>query len=338
MTWTWSCDQLKGLGTLLADLELCGPEVTVDAVGDGHSNLTYLVSDGERQVVVRRPPPPPVPTGAHDVVREARLVAALADTAVPVPRVLAVIEIGEILDVPVVVTEFVDGVVITEQTPAPLDDPATRRQIALSVIDTLADLHSVDWRACGLNDFGKPAGFNARHLRRVCALVADDAGNLPADFTVPAEWLRHHAPQESGAAIVHNDFRLGNMMVDRGQPGRVAAVLDWELATIGDPLFDLGYFLSSYPQGNEPLTPTSRMSTAVFEDGYPTRTELLDRYCERTGAQPAAVDWYAALAQFKLAALYEYGRRRADTAGGDPYYADPGLVSSFLRAAEALTT
>jgi aminoglycoside phosphotransferase (APT) family kinase protein len=125
MTWTWSCDQLKGLGTLLADRGLCGPEVTVDAVGDGHSNLTYLVSDGERRVVVRRPPPPPVPTGAHDVVREARLVAALADTAVPVPRVLAVIETGEILDVPVVVTEFVDGVVITEQTPAPLNDPAS---------------------------------------------------------------------------------------------------------------------------------------------------------------------------------------------------------------------
>jgi aminoglycoside phosphotransferase (APT) family kinase protein len=338
MTWTWSCDQLKGLGTLLANRDLCGPEITVDAVGDGHSNLTYLVSDGERRVVVRRPPPPPVPKGAHDVVREASLVAALAGTDVPVPRVLAVIETGEMLDVPLVVTEFIDGVVITEQTPAPLNNPATRRQIALSVIDTLADLHSVDWRACGLHDFGKPAGFNARHLRRVCALVADDAGNLPANFVLSAEWLRRHAPQESGDAIVHNDFRLGNMIVDRGRPGRVAAVLDWELATIGDPLFDLGYFLSSYPQGNEPLTPTSRMGTAVFEDGYPTRTELLDRYCERTGARPAAVDWYAALAQFKLAALYEYGRRRADTAGGDPYYADPGLVSSFLRATEALTT
>jgi aminoglycoside phosphotransferase (APT) family kinase protein len=338
VTWAWSGDQLARLGAQLAGRELCGPEITADPVGDGHSNLTYLVSDGERRVVVRRPPPPPVPTGAHDVVREARLVAALADTAVPVPRVLSVIDTGEILDVPLVVTEFVDGVVITDKTPAPLDDPATRREIALSVIDTLADLHSVDWRACGLGDFGKPVGFNARHLRRVCGLVADDAGNLPEDFAGPAEWLRHHAPQESGESIVHNDFRLGNMMVGRGQPGRVAAVLDWELATIGDPLFDLGYFLSSYPQGDEPLTPTSRMGTAVFEDGYPTRTELLDRYCERTGAQPSAVDWYAALAQFKLAALYEYGRRRADTAGGDPYYADPGLVSSFLRAAEALAT
>jgi aminoglycoside phosphotransferase (APT) family kinase protein len=172
----------------------------------------------------------------------------------------------------------------------------------------------------------------------VCALAADDAGNLPAEFADPAEWLRHHAPEESGAAIVHNDFRLGNMMVARNCPGRVAAVLDWELATIGDPLFDLGYFLSSYPQGNEPLTPTSRMGTAVFEDGYPTRTELLDRYCARTHAQPEAVTWYAALAQFKLAALYEYGRRRADTAGGDPYYADPGQVSSFLAAAESLAT
>jgi aminoglycoside phosphotransferase (APT) family kinase protein len=337
VSWTWSPDEFARLGRLLDERGLCGPQVTADAVGDGHSNLTYLVSDGERRVVVRRPPPPPVPAGAHDVVREARLVAALADSAVPVPRVLAVVETGDILDVPLVVTEFVDAVVITDVTPAPLDDPATRRAIAYSVTDTLADLHSVDWRGCGLGDFGKPVGFNSRHLRRVSALVADDAGELPEQFAGLADWLQQHTPPESGAAIVHNDFRLGNMMVARDRPGRVAAVLDWELATIGDPLFDLGYFLSSYPQPGEPLTPTARMGTAVFEAGYPTRGELLARYCERTGADPAMVAWYSALAQFKLAALYEYGRRRAGTTGGDPYYADPALVASFLQAGEALT-
>ncbi|MBJ7337549.1 phosphotransferase family protein [Mycolicibacterium sp.] len=338
MSWAWSPDRLAGLGCLLAERGICRPEVSAVPVGDGHSNLTYLVSDGEHRVVVRRPPPPPVPAGAHDVVREARLVGALANTAVPVPRVLAVIEAGELLDVALVVTEFVDGVVITDTTPAPLDEPTTRRAIAHSVIDTLADLHAVDWRGCGLDDFGRPAGFNARHLRRVSALVADDSGKLPVQFADLAAWLEQHTPPESGAAIVHNDFRLGNMMVARDQPGRVAAVLDWELATIGDPLFDVGYFLSSYPVRGEPLTPTASMGTAVFEDGYPSRTELLTRYCERAGADLTDVAWYSTLAQFKLAALYEYGRRRAGTRDGDPYYSDPALVASFLRAGEALTT
>src|SRR5262249_13169345 len=161
---------------------VCGPRVTARAVGDGKSNLTYVVSDGDRAVVVRRPPPPPVPPGAHDVVREARLLIALASTNVPVPRVLAIAEPGEIVDVPMVVTEFVDGVVITDSTPAPLNNPTTRREIAESMVDTLADLHAVDWAAVGLREFGKPQGFNARHLRRMRALIEDADGQIPPAF------------------------------------------------------------------------------------------------------------------------------------------------------------
>jgi aminoglycoside phosphotransferase (APT) family kinase protein len=337
MTWYWSTDQLAQLGRYLADRGLCGPQVTARAVGDGHSNLTYLVSDGEHTVVVRRPPPPPVPAGAHDVLREARLISALAPTPVPAPRILAIATAGEILDVPFVVSEFVDAVVITEATPASLAQPATRRQIGEAAVDTLATLHTVDWRAHGLSDFGKPHGFNARHLNRVCALVTDADGALPHGFADLAGWLTRHVPDESGATIVHNDFRLGNLMVAPDPPGRVVAVLDWELATLGDPLFDLGYFLSCYPQPGEPLTPTAAMGTAVLEDGYPTRDQLLDRYCASAGIQSPPITWYYALAQFKLAALYEYGRRRAAAGpGGDPYFADPGLVASFLTAATAL--
>jgi aminoglycoside phosphotransferase (APT) family kinase protein len=336
VTWTWSADELARLGRFLADRVGCGPRVSAQAVGDGKSNLTYVVSDGDRAVVVRRPPPPPVPPGAHDVVREARLLTALAGTDVPVPRVLAIVEAGEIVDVPVVVTDFVDGVVITESTPAPLDDPTTRREIAESMVDTLADLHAVDWAAVGLREFGKPEGFNARHLRRMRALIDDADGRLPPEFAGLAEWLTQNVPAESGAAIVHNDFRLGNLMVSRDRPGKVVAVLDWELTTIGDPLFDLGYFLCSYPTAGEPLTPTARMGVAVLEEGYPSRGELLARYRARTGISPTNIGWYAALAQFKLAALYEYGRRRAERRGGDPYFRDPELVASFLRAGERL--
>jgi aminoglycoside phosphotransferase (APT) family kinase protein len=334
MMWFWTCEQLERLGAFLAGRGLCGPAVTAHAIGDGHSNLTFLVSDGDSAVVVRRPPPPPLPPGAHDVLREARLLTALAESDVPAPRVLATAAAGELLDVPVFVMDFVEGTVITESTPAPSDDLGLRRRIGESLIDTLAALHRVPWRDVGLGDFGKPEGFNARQLRRMRSLIALD-GTVPRSFTPLDEWLHAHVPPESASAIVHNDFRIGNMIVDL-EKGGVAAVLDWELATIGDPLADLGYLLTSYPAAGERLVPTAAMGTAVLEPGYPSRAELLDQYADRTGADLSNVDWYAALAMYKLAALYEYSRRRYEDGVGDPYYADPGQVAAFLTAGEQL--
>src|SRR6201997_4739492 len=332
--WSWSEPELQRLGSFLADRGLCGPTVTAQAIGDGHSNLTFLVSDGHSKMVVRRPPPPPLPPGAHDVLREARLLAALARTDVPTPRVLATVAAGELLDVPVFVMDFVDGTVITESTPAPSDDERLRRRIGESLVDTLAALHNVDWVDVGLGDFGKPDGFNARQLRRMRSLIAAD-GAVPSSFAPLDEWLHAHVPPESATSVVHNDFRVGNMIVDIGT-GLVVAVLDWELATIGDPLADLGYLLTSYPVAGEPLVPTSAMGTAVLEPGYPGRAELLDRYADRTGADVSSVNWYATFAMYKLAALYEYSRRRFRSGVGDPYYADPDLVTSFLAAGERL--
>ena len=163
--------------------------------------------------------------------------------------------------------DFVDGTVITESTPAPRDDVQLRRRIGESLVDTLAALHTVPWREVGLVDFGKPDGFNARQLRRMRSLVEVD-GAVPKSFAPLDDWLQAHLPPESATSIVHNDFRIGNMIVDLGA-GCVAAVLDWELATIGDPLADLGYLLTSYPVPGEPLVPTSAMGTAVLEPGYP---------------------------------------------------------------------
>jgi aminoglycoside phosphotransferase (APT) family kinase protein len=331
--WSWSQAELERLGSFLADHGLCGPTVAAQAIGDGHSNLTFLVSDGHSRVVVRRPPPPPLPPGAHDVLREAKLLKALSQTLVPVPAVLATAATDELLDVPVFVMDFVDGSVITNSTPAPGDDTRLRRRIGESLVDTLAALHSVAWREIGLSGFAKPDGFNARQLRRMRSLIAIDDGATPKSFAELDGWLHAHIPPESGIAIVHNDFRIGNMLVNM-KVGSIAAVLDWELATIGDPLADLGYFLTSYPGPGESLVPTSAMGTAVLEPGYPGRSELLDRYVERTGADVSRVNWYMALAMYKLAALYEYSRRRFESGAGDPYYADPGLVSAFLTAGE----
>jgi aminoglycoside phosphotransferase (APT) family kinase protein len=223
--------------------------------------------------------------------------------------------------------------VVTTETPPPLDTPAVRRAVGEALVDTLAELHAVDWQGLGLSDLGRPEGFNERHLRRMGKLVADAAGAPPPHFAVIDSWLGAHVPAESGAAIVHNDFRVGNVVLSVERPGAIEAVLDWELATIGDPLFDLGYFLSSVPEPDTPMTPTEELGTAMLEDGWPTRKELADRYAARTGADLSDLTWYTALALWKLAVLYEYGRRRAVRGVGDPYYADQALVQSFLEAA-----
>jgi aminoglycoside phosphotransferase (APT) family kinase protein len=327
-------DELAQLAKFLQSEGICAGPLTARPVGDGHSNLTFLVSDGRRQVVVRLPPPPPLPPGAHDVLREATLIRALAGSAVPVPKVLATAAAGQVIEAPFFVMSFVPGSVATTATPPALCSSRDRRQLGQALIDTLAALHTVDWRAAGLTGFGHPEGFNARHLRRMARLVADADGQLPAEFAELAGWLEAHVPPESGASIVHNDYRLGNLILAPEPPARIAAVLDWELATIGDPLFDLGYFLASYPAAGEPLTPTGAMGTAVLEPGYPRREDLAERYAAVTGHDLSRLPWYVTMALWKLAVLYEYGRRRTAAGHGDPYYRDPALVESFLAAAQ----
>ncbi|RZT86711.1 aminoglycoside phosphotransferase (APT) family kinase protein [Pseudonocardia sediminis] len=321
------------LGAFLRTRGLVDGPVTARPIGDGHSNLTYLVSDGTRAVVVRRPPPPPTPPGAHDVLREAMFVHALAGSGVPVPRVLATAEAGDLFDVPCYVMTFVDGPVVTTATPEALASSSVRRGIGESMVDTLAALHAVDRAGVGLGEAGRPEGFNARHLKRMRRLVAGPDGALPDGFADVDAWLERHVPSESGAAIVHNDFRLGNLVIAPSAPGRVAAVLDWELATVGDPLLDVAYLLASYPQPGEPLVPTAEMATAVLEDGWPARDELAARYAAATGRDLSGLGWYTTMVLFKLAVLYEYSRRQ----GTDPYYADPSLVRSFLDAAHRAT-
>ena len=331
--WDWSEEARGRLATFLETHGVTSGDVTTRPIGDGHSNLTFLVTDaGGRQAVVRRPPPPPTPPGAHDMLREARLVGALGETAVPVAQLLATAEADEVIDVAFYAMGFAAGPIVTTSTPTPLDTPEVRRRIGESLVDTLADLHAVDWQGTGLADLGRPEGFNARHRKRMAHLVADADGNPPTHFARVDAWLAENVPAESGAAIVHNDYRIGNVVLSAERPGEIQAVLDWELATIGDPLFDLGYFLSTVPVG-APVNPTQELSTALLEDGYPSRDALAARYADRTGADLSGISWYTTLALWKLAVLYEYGRRRAVRGVGDPYYADPALVQAFLADA-----
>ncbi len=327
MSWDWDSETLGRLGAYLRARGFDADELAPKPIGDGHSNLTYLIDLGGRSAVLRRPPPPPLPKGANDVLREARVMKALEDEDVPVPRVLAVAEAGEVLDVPFYVMEHVPGPILTDTLPPQMQGHGGT--MAAEFVGALVRLHAVDWRARGLEGFGRPENFNLRHLSRLEGLMRLNP-SPPADMVALAERLKVGAPAESGDAIVHNDYRIGNVIWSPNVPPRLAAILDWELATIGDPLLDLGYLAACWPVPGHEQAPTQELSLAWLAPGVPPLDAVLDLYARTSGRDLSDLPWYAAMAAWKLAVLYDYQFRL----GGDAYYT-ADQAPRFLRQAEA---
>jgi len=289
--------------------------VEVERIGEGHSNITFLVRRGDARVVLRRPPRPPLPPSAHDVLREARLLRALEDTPVRVPTVLAVGDDEDVLGVPFYVMEEVHGDVLASSIPDALDTPAERARISEELVDALVEVHAVDWRACGLEGYGKPTGYLDRQLRRFGGLWEHNrTRELPVLDRLTA-WLSAHMPASGEATIVHGDYRLGNTMFAPGPPARLVAIFDWELATIGDPLADVGYLVATWSQADDPEDALRGLSAATRRPGFPTREQLIARYEERSGRSMSDVRWYMTLALWKSAVFLEgsYKRRLAGT-------------------------
>jgi aminoglycoside phosphotransferase (APT) family kinase protein len=297
-----------------------GP-IDAERTGDGHSNVTYLVCRGDDRFVLRRPPRPPLPPSAHDVLREARLLTALAGTAARVPRVLATCADESVLGVPFYVMEEVAGTVITDTVPPALDTPEQRARIGDELIDALVEIHAVDWRAAGLEGFGKPSGYLERQLRRFNGLWEHNkTRELPIVHEV-AEWLAANMPESREATIVHGDYRLGNTMVADDPPGRVVAIFDWELATIGDPLADVGYLTVTWAQADDPEETTfGSLSWATRKPGFPTRDELIARYEEGSNRPVGELNWYQALAMWKAAVFMEGNLKRFLAGSTDDEY------------------
>jgi len=294
-------------------------DLAIEPLGEGHSNVTYLVRRGDRDVVVRRPPRPPLPPSAHDVLREARLLRAVSDTAVRVPDVLAVCDDDAVIGAPFYVMERVHGDVITTDVPSPLDVPAQRRRIGEELIDALAEIHAVDWQAC-LKGFGKPTGYLERQVRRFRGLWEHSrTRDVPAVERVGA-WLEEHRPESGPATIVHGDYRLGNTMFAAGAPARLVAVFDWEMATIGDPLADLGYLSTTWSDADDPPLGRFELGRVTRAEGFPTRAELIARYEERSGRTVGDLRWYSTLALWKSIVFMEGNYRRAvEGRTDDPY-------------------
>jgi aminoglycoside phosphotransferase (APT) family kinase protein len=334
-------EPLLVLEPLLAFLDAHGlgeGEPEIEPIGDGHSNVTYALRRGEARLVVRRPPRGPLPPSAHDVLREARVLRALEGRA-PVPRVLAVCEDPSPIGAPFYVMERIDGDVVIDAVPAALDDDAGRRRMGEELVDALVTLHGVDWRAAGLQGFGKPEGYLERQLKRFGGLwERNRTRELPAVERVGG-WLADNLPQSPRATIVHGDYRLGNVMYAPEPPARVVALFDWEMATIGDPLADLGYLCTFWVSRDDPPAGIFERHAVTRAPGFPSREELVARYEERSGRSMSDIRWYRAMALWKIIVFMEGNYRRA-LAGSvdDPYLTAFGeSIADLADRAEALT-
>ncbi|GAA3456533.1 phosphotransferase family protein [Dactylosporangium matsuzakiense] len=271
-------------------------------IAGGKSNLTFLLQSRAGSVVLRRPPTGERLPSAHDMGREARVQRALAPTPVPVPGILLEERTGDLLGVPFYVMEKVGGLIVRDELPvgyAP--GPADRLAMADALVDVLADIHQVEPEAVGLGDYGRPAGFMARQLRRWRGQWDASKTHDVAELDELGARLTGAVPAARRSTIVHGDYRLDNCMLDEARPAAIRAVLDWELSTLGDPLADLGMLLFYW---REPGEPRPLLTPAVTRGpGFPGRAHLAERYARRTGADLAGLAFYEAFAHFKFAVI-----------------------------------
>ena len=282
-----------------------GP-LAVEQFGGGHANLTYLFRFGTREFVVRRPPLGPVAATAHDMSREHRVLSVLHRAYPLAPESFHLCQDHDIIGVDFLVMERRDGFVIRADLPERLrGDADLARRIGEMVVDCLADLHRVDPAAVGLDDFGRPDGFAERQVdgwtRRWHAAKDSEINRMDA----LAAWLAERIPETGAECLVHNDFKLDNMMVADDDPARAVAVFDWDMCTRGDPLMDLGYLLTFWPQADDPEHWRRASPAPMWREGFPSRAEVIDRYAERTGFAMHDVVWYQAWGAFKLAVILQ---------------------------------
>ena len=308
----------------------------------GHSNETFFVRRGDEEWVLRRPPRGAFLPTAHDVLREHRVLSALANTPVRAPRPVLACEDAGVIGVPFYLMERVRGHVIRDRLPTGLlaDEDASTR-IADELVDALAELHRVDFGSVGLDGWGKPAGYLERQVRRwrgQLDLATQFSRPLP-DMVRVAEWLADRIPEQSGASIVHGDYKLDNVVFSSEPPPRLLSILDWEMSTLGDPLADLGWMISFWREPGDPEDALERDTAVTRLPGFPPRQHLIERYAAATGRSIGDLTFYTVLAVWKLGVLLEgsYARHLAGVTD-DPLFAEleDGVPTLARRAQELI--
>ncbi|MCC3278284.1 phosphotransferase family protein [Arthrobacter sp. zg-Y40] len=275
-----------------------------EPIGDGQSNITYRIRRGAEDFVLRRGPRPPLPRSTHDMVREARIQQLLRTQGVPVPEILAVCEDDAVLGVPFYVMAYLDGLVITNSIPDSLSSMEQRRATSEAVVDTLVRIHAVDVSSGDLAAFGKPDGYLQRQVARFSGLWDINTTRSLPEVARIGGWLADNIPASSAAAVLHGDYRPGNLMFAPSAPARVIAVLDWEMSAIGDPLADLGYLTATYSEPGSESTPLE-LTSVTRNPGYFTRADVIEAYRQRMDLNLDALPWYQALALWKASIFCE---------------------------------
>ena len=314
-----------------------------DLIAGGRSNLTYRVTDAEgTRFVLRRPPLGHVLATAHDMAREFRIIAAVGSTTVPVPRALGLCTDESVNGANFYVMGFVDGVVLDSADKAAALPTDLRPTAAHHLIDVLAELHAVDVDAVGLGDLARRDGYIERQLKRWSTQWENSKTRDLPEIDEVVRRLSSHVPRQQGVVIAHGDFRFGNCLTDVSS-GRIAAVLDWELCTLGDPLADLGYLGVYWSDGPSNAL---RANDPTPAGGFPPYRDLVERYANNTGRDVSGVDYYVAFSCWRLAVISEgvYARYLHGAMGKQEgidlstmKLGTEGLVQRALEAARSLT-
>lgn len=288
-----------------------GADVEIEQFPGGHSNLTYLIHFDGQEYVLRRPPMGPVAPKAHDMPREFKLLSTVHPYFQLAPKPVLLCEDASIIGAPFYLMERRRGLVIRNQIPSEIsDDPDLRRHVSESVVDTLVALHAVDIYSTGIIQLGKPAGFVARQINgwanRWLGSKTSDVPEMDSVVT----WLKERIPSEEdeapvGATLVHNDYKLDNVMLQREDPSRVVAVLDWEMCSVGDPLIDLGLFLCYWTLKDEDDAENGSLAAVTTGPGWMTRDEILERYESATKRDVSRIKFYETFALFKVAVILQ---------------------------------
>ncbi|MBX3024500.1 phosphotransferase family protein [bacterium] len=293
-----------------------GSPIEARFISGGASNEIFEIIRGDARLVLRRPPRQ-VPKGRNEsMLREYRVLAALRDSDVPHTRVLAACDDPDLLGACFYLMEHVDGwsCMNLDGWPPPFDtDLAARAGLANELVDAIARLSSVDWKARGLEGFGRPEGFHERQVDRWLAHLAGFKFRDLPGLDDAAAWLRGYLPRSYVPGIIHGDYQFANVMFRHGAPARLAAIVDWEMSTIGDPLLDLAWVVMAWPN------PDEERATSGYVDytGMPSREELLERYARVSGRPVDEIDYYVILARFKMAVVLEGGYARYVQGGAD---------------------
>jgi len=300
-------DERKLAEYLRGRLEGADAPLEVLQFGGGHANLTYLLRFGEREYVLRRPPLGPVAPSSHDMGREYRVLSVLHSAYPPAPRAFLYCDDAAVIGAPFFVMERRVGTVVRWAIPPEFgagENPEINRCISEAMMDALADLHEVDYRRIGLEDLGKPEGFLRRQVEGWTGRYERArTGDLPV-VTEVTTWLAERLPESPPPTLLHNDWRLDNIMLDSQDPARVVAVFDWDMCTVGDPLADVGTLLASWAEAGEDFVGTAgRMPSAV--PGFLTRREAVERYGRRRGIDVSRMPYYHVFGLFKMGVVLQ---------------------------------